>query len=107
MIEPIVSAHGGEIPVDEDGAHERDQDRRRQQHPRDDEDGLEVRSSGSRESVQRLDERSFGEDLERPARHRRDHGDTATGHAGEQQIRGAHAHERRLGRDPRPRRDRP
>ena len=48
--------------------------------------------------VQRLDERAFGQNLERPPRHRRDHGDTTTGHAGEQQVCGTHPHERRYRR---------
>ena len=94
--QPVALAQGREVPIDEDRAHERDQDRSQQQGPGDHDEGLEIRSIGSREPIHRLHERALRQELDHPSRHHRDHGDTPTGRAGEQQIGRTHPYERRL-----------
>ena len=87
--EPVLAPAGREAPIDDDGGGERDEDRRDQQHPDDQQDGLQIRSVGPGEPVQVHDEGVLRQELERPAGDRGDHGDAATGQAGDEQVAGA------------------
>ncbi len=62
--------------------------------PVDQQDGLQARPVGSGEPVEVHHEALFRQELEGPARHRGDHGDTTAGQAGDEQVAGAHPDER-------------